>query len=226
MVVTKIKNPTKERQHYGWVPKHGLWLDAGQSITIAGSIEAKRKRNRTQMANDMVSGRAMVVVEVDAEFGKNDGSAAKKVAPVPVAPVPPVEKASDSKKTVILGDATIEEIPVVGSPDIELNIPGIEVVEDGEEETVFDERGNELPKEEVVVVENIHDIDGDDVLANTKPIEVVGDVEPKEEVTVPSKTAMRKLNKPKVLEIADSLDISYKEDETKSKIIEKILAAK
>jgi len=200
-------------------------------------VEAKHKRNRIDMAQDLSSGRAVMVTDVDTEFGKPEGKPVEE-APAPVkVPDVPVVKASDKKTTTTLGDAVIEEIEVEKSPDIEAGIPGVVIVEDDDFEPVFDERDNEIPQEDVVIVNNLHDIDEDDILATNRAISVVGDdrkeekvaeeaPEVEESVEIPSKTALGKMNKPSVCDVADSLDIVYSEDDTKKKIIEKILKKK
>ena len=211
MVKTKLTNPTKIRQHYGWVPKHGLWLEAGQSITIDGPIQAKRPRNRKDMARDMAEGRIIMIVEVDTEFGKSKATKRKAAAPAK----------KIENKTVEMGQSVVEEIIVPSSDDIEANVPGVEVIDPNDKEPVFDHRGKELPEEEEpVVINNINDIDPEDILANNAVIAIEGDVNVKADI--PSKSAVKKLNAAKLRTLADSLGVTYADDATKATIVKSI----
>lgn len=219
--VTTIKNPTKERQHYSWAPKHGATLEPGESLEINGIIKTPRRRMRLAMTEDLNASRVIVVTGFNVE--ETPASQPEKV----VSADKPVEK-KDTKvehKNDLVTEITLPE----NDESDELNMPGVELVdEDEEEETYYDERGKEIEKEESpVILNNMQDFDPDDVLAkkaSEKPVKEAPVEEPAEEqsVEIPSKTALRKKKVADVRSLADSMGIEYEDDASKKSIIELI----
>lgn len=215
---TKLINPTETRQHYNWVPKHGLWLGAGETLEIDGEVYPKRPRNKKDMKIDIESGRIQVVVEYVQEDGKT-AAPVKKAAPAPA----PAPKSSVTK----LGNTTVKEVEVKLPEDDEvLNIAGMEAEDEFPKEEVVDMRGNVIEEEEPVTLNNIHDIDEDDVLAKQAAIRVEdgkgNEIESPAAPEIPSKSAVKKMNAEKLRALAAELGVEFAEDDTKAVIVKKI----
>lgn len=238
---TKITNNTEEIQRYAWVPKHGLTLQPGQSVVIDGIVQAKRPRLRKAMLGDIEAGRVDIIMStdmevspadkeievnprsgrtdvIDAEAPKKKGKgkkkatkkAAKKVAPKTEKKEEPVVEAGDSQ-----ADANISVPP---TPEEEINLPGVQIVEEDDQEPIFDERGNELPPDEPpVIVTNVHNIDPEDILAKNA-------AEAKEDmkVAIPPKEEVKALHISKVKSLAKKLDISVEKTSKKKDLIKAI----
>ena len=200
---TKLINPTDTVQRYAWVPKHGITLQAGESITIKGPLKAKRPRSRKSMEADLASGRITVITDM------GDESPVEKEIKVEQ-PAPEVKKKAPVKKSMVeevtsLAEKTIE----VDNKPIEAdNVPGIEIADEFEEPEVFDIRGEKIEEEPAIEINGIHDIDDDDILAKTAT----------EKVTIPSKSAIKKMTVAKVREVAVALGIDVNDDMTKKEL--------
>jgi hypothetical protein len=216
-VKTTIKNPTKDRQRYPWVPKHGITLEPGESVTIEGPLQAKRKRQTKIMQADIAAGKVSIISEMDTVNPPSD-----KEIPVDA----PAKKEPAKKEEVVKEDSLADEnIAVAPVEDVEASMPGVVPVDEDEKEEFYDERGNLLPPEEdPVEVTNIHSIDEDDILAkvalDNEEEEPVEDIEPTIEQILPSKSAMKKMKAGEAKEVAESLGMDIDDDTTKKDAID------
>ena len=203
---TKLINTTDKVQRYAWVPKHGITLQAGESITIKGPLKAKRPRSRKSMEADIANGRITVITDMGNE------SPVEKEIPVKQPEAPKKKEKPAAKKNMIeevtsLADAVIE---VENKPVEADNVPGVEIADEFEEPEVFDIRGEKIEEEPAIEINSVHDIDDDDILAKT--------ASEKKKVTIPSKSAIKKMTVAKVREVARALGIDVDDTMTKKEL--------
>ena len=213
-VKTKIINGTKERQHYQWIPKHGLTMKPGEVLEVNGPLTAKNKRSIRIMNRDIASGRVTIVTDNTVEFNKPEG-----------VKVDAVEKKKavkeDKKEPVVVvnneGDMLADQnITIPKSEDVEVTLPGVTIVDEDEKEPVFDERGVELPEEAPpIVVTNIHDINEDDILAK---------VAEESKAAKPTEEDLNAMDIKEVKGLAKEMGVKFKKNASKKAVIELILA--
>jgi hypothetical protein len=109
MKKTRITNISEVSRRFAWVPKHGLTLDAGESVTLNVAALVFRKAHKAaQMQDDIDNGYAKVE-SIDVETAKT--------TPITTAPIK-AKKGSKKKPAAVVMDAT-------GAGDIVIsNAPG------------------------------------------------------------------------------------------------------
>jgi len=108
IVKTRITNPTGMKQRYGWVPKHGMFVGAGESVVIDGDIYTLAKENRHNhkaINADIASNRVIIKIITDLEVEKPEQEKVetpvtenKKDVQTVVPPAVPPEKKPATKK--------------------------------------------------------------------------------------------------------------------------------
>ena len=234
---TKISNPTDKRQCYIWVPRHGITLCPGQFIIVNGLVDAKRPRLRKVMAEDIETGRVKVEILTDHQTEKvavevavnprtkttevqGKGSETVKADPSKVG-VKREDKGVFETKKKVDGHSTLIEIAVdkavkevIGD---KLNISGMQVADEFPDEPVYDLLGQKIEDDQSV---DLFDIGEEEEPLAPIPVKDLSKADEEESAapTIPSKSAVKKLNADKLHELADSLGVAYPATATKKEI--------
>ena len=87
LVKTRLTNPTDKLQQYGWIPRNGVYIAAGQSMFIEGDAWTLNERDpgaRRQMQHDVDVGRVSITILTDLPTGPLEAE-----PPQPAQPPPP-----------------------------------------------------------------------------------------------------------------------------------------
>jgi len=217
LVQTKLVNPTKIKQQYGFIPKHGLILGPKQCQIIDGDIYTSTPiAKRSQLTDAIKTGRLMVIIITDTTVVKPSNQ--EKIPLVEKVVEKVVKKPTKESSTISAVDNTDNiVIPVEtpsANPDAILDMNGNEIVD----EPIFDAAGNIVVDEDPIdVMKAIQDGNIDEVMS----IAVVGE-SAKDSKEVPSKTALNKLPAEEVSIIASNLGVDITVESSKKKQINAI----
>lgn len=200
IVKTKIINPTDTKQHYSWIPKHGMFIAANDSVVIEGDVYTLADRivkNRKCIDTDQETGRVRIVLLTDVEVEKLESQSVK-------IETPKAEKTIPAPTQIIR--KTIKKVVKVESKKDESNILGMGLVEgsieDGKPEAFdpFTNKTFEDTRPEAEDVSNFLWGEDDEYESEETEIESEGDA-PEEKYT---EAILKKKLKSEVSDIAEA----------------------
>ena len=206
MTTTTLTNNTKEARRYTWVPKHGVTLQPGESVTIKGTLQPKRPRFLKMMREDISAELISVVETFEVIEDAAAPAALENSEPTKVeTPTSENEEKEGSTKAddeTVIGDPDKQNVDVNGdSTVVNTTIPqdddeddedplfkSLLVNDDDDQETV-DMAGNKIEEEPVF------DHRGNLLSDDEAPENALTPAEPEAAGTViPSRSALKKMS--------------------------------